>query len=254
MKSLSIIVLIVFLCSFVGLGQKNAKTRTSVVWSSEVNCSSLNAPEVLLNKPNCTSANVETRSFYLADYKGITYAMAFQQSQEFIIASVQISNASGGQISVNPSRSRMARFTSEKAFASGEDPVDSFSWISRDKLRQIKYMTDAVPVPEGGIRKGLRTREVLDEKLDKNGSMTGARITPRETPDEQLRPDRVSSSLLVSRAVYSGLLQSRDLNDKEKTAGHLVFKTTTEKGFFVLFLNVGDVDFVFPIGDGSIRE
>ena len=255
MRNLSKIALIVVLCSFAVLGQKNTKARTSAVWSSDANCSTLNSAEVRSTKPNCTSAKIEAKSFYLTEYKGITYAMAFQQSQDFIIATVQISNNSGGQVSVNPSRSRMGRFGSEEAFASGGAPADNFSSLSRDKLQQIKYITDnPTPEVEGGVRKGLRTRDVLDEKLDRNGSMTGARITPRETPDEQLRPDVVSSSLLVSRAVYSSLLQSKDLNDKEKIAGYLVFKTSTEKGFYVLFLNVGDLDFVFPIGDASIKQ
>jgi hypothetical protein len=253
MRSFTIIVLIVVLCSFPVLGQKNTKARTPVVWSSDANCSTLNSAEVRSTKPNCTSAKLEATLFYLTEYKGITYAMAFQQSQDFIIASVQVSNNSGEQVSVIPSRSRMGRFSSEEAFTGGGAPADSFSSLSRDKLQQIKYMADQVPETEGGIRKGLRTRDVLDEKLDRNGSMTGARITPRETPDEQLHPDRVSASLLVSRAVYSSLLQPKDLNDKEKTAGYLVFKTSAEKGFYVLFLNVGGMDFVFPIGDGSIH-
>ena len=254
MRSLSKVLLIVVLSSFAVLGQKNAKAHTSIVWSSEGTCSALNPAEVQSSKPNCTSAKVEAASFYLTEYKGITYAMTFQQSQDFIIASVQISNNSGAQVSVNPARSRMGRFSSEQLFASGGTPADSFSSLSRDKLQQLKYMADEVPVAEGGIRKGLRTRDVLDEKLDRNGSMTGAKITPRETPDEQLHADRVSASLLVSQAVYSSMLKSKDLSDKEKTAGYLVFKTSTEKGFYVLFLNVGDVDFVFPIGDGSIRN
>jgi len=253
MKSCTKIALIVLLCVFGVLGQKNTKPRTSVVWSPDVNCGTLNSPEVRSAQPKCSSAKIDPMSFYITEYKGVTYAMAFQQSQEFIIASVQVSNGSGGKISVDPSHSRMGRFSSEEAFGGGGVPADNFSALSRDKLRQIKYITDPTPEVEGGVRKGLRTRDVVSDKLDRNGSMTGAKITPRETPDEQLRPDRYSASLLVSQAVFANLLQSKDLNDKEKTAGYLVFKTSTEKGFYVLFLNVGDMDFVFPIGDGSIH-
>src|SRR5262249_16928337 len=159
-----------------------------------------------------------------------------------------------GQLSVNPSRSRMGRFASEEAFTGGGVPANSFSSLSKDKLQQLKYLPDEIAQPEGGVRQGLRTRETLDDKLDKNASLTEARIQARETPDQKLKADRISSSLLVSRAVYSSLLQSKDLNDKEKTAGYLVFKTSAEKGHYVLFLNVGDVDFVFPIGDASLKQ
>src|SRR5215470_15242277 len=98
MKDFGKMILIVFLCSVAAIAQKNVKPRTSIVWSSDATCSTRNSPEVLSAKPNCTSAKIDPMSFYITEYKGITYAMAFQQSQDFIVASVQISNSSGGVV------------------------------------------------------------------------------------------------------------------------------------------------------------
>jgi hypothetical protein len=246
--------LVVVLFSPAVLGQKSAKTRTHVIWSSEAECSKLNTPDVRSAQPRCTNAAVERTTYYIIIYKGISYAMTFRPSQRFIVASVQVSNYSGSPISVIPSKSRMSRFLSEAEFADGGAAADHFSALSRDKLREVKYVSDPVAEPEGAIRPGLQTSEVYEQRINRTGQIVTerTRVGPKPGPDET-QSSHTRTSLLVTRSIFDNLLASKDLADKEKIAGHLVFKTSEEKGFYVLFLSVGDLDFVFPIGDASIQ-
>jgi hypothetical protein len=253
MSRLLTILLVAIVCPVL-FAQKNPSQRPAVVWSNEPACSSIKSAEIKGANPACTAAAVEKKSFYLTEYNGITYAISFEQSQDLLVATVQISNNSGGPLTPNPSRSRMERFDSEISFNTGSASTDNYSALSRDKLRRIKYIQDDIPVEEAGIREGLRTKEGLEDKLDKNGSMKGARIQATETPDQKLREDRYSMSLRVTNAVFSNLLQAKVLNDKEKRAGYLVFETSKTKGFYMMFLNVGNIDFAFPIGDAAIRK
>jgi hypothetical protein len=232
------------------LGQKNDKPKVSIIWSSDPGCHHSNPDEVKAAKPKCSSVQIDTETtFYIIEFEGVTYAMSHRPVRDYLVASVQVSNKGQSPIDINPKRARLARFGSQADYAGNSRPVFA-SAQSQDDLRKATYQEGEIGERDGGIRSGLRKRDRHEVDYNRGRVITrpGASIDePEAPPTEAPMPSRISSDLLVPKVVFDNILKSKTLSVGEKAAGHLVFKHPPEdKSYLVLYLNVAQMDFIFP--------
>ena len=230
-------------------GQKNEKPKVSVIWSADPTCHQNNSAEVKALRPLCSTVQVDTMTFYIIDYGGVSYAMAHRPVRDYLVTSVQISNKTNSPVGVNPKRSRLGRFKSAEDYAASAKAEYSTAQ-SQDDLRQASYREAETGEREGGIRSGLKVRDKYEVDYNRGRIIRrpGASIDePEAPPTEHPTPSKITSELLIPKVVFDYILKSKTLAPGEKAAGHLVFKHLAEdNSYMVLYMNAGQVEFVFP--------
>lgn len=249
MKSLCTSFLSIAVLACLASGQKNEKPKVSVIWGPDPTCHEKNATEVKALKPECSSVELDTVTFYIVKYAGVYYAMSHRPSRDYLVTSVQISNKTESAIHVNPLRSKMASFARESDFSAGAKG-DVVSAESQDDLRQVSYRESSViGERDGGIRSGLRVEERYEDTIDRNGRIVSrvTRIEPAAPPSSNPTPSMITNEVRVPRAVFNNVMKSKTMAAGEKIAGHVVFKAPDKEGRYIVFyLNAGSIEFVFP--------
>ena len=234
-----------------GVGTLVAQTtpKATVIWSSDPNCDASNSAEVKILNPRCSSVQIETTTFYIIDYDGISYAMTHRPVRDYLIASVQISNKTVLPLEIKAKRARLGRYPTSDDFVENTKAI-YVGAESQDDLRQAIYQEGVVGEREGGIRSGLKKRDKyeVDYNRGKYVRRPGAAIDePEAPPTESPSPYQITSELLIPKMVFDFILKGKTLAPGAKTAGHLVFKQPPEdKSYLVLYLSAGSVEFVFP--------
>ena len=249
MKATLLLLLIVLSFAEVCVSQKEAKRRELVIWSADANCHAANRDEVKAAKPECSRVDVSGTTFYILSYKGVSYAFSQRQTDRFVISSVQISNKTNSALEPTPYRSRLLRYESVKSLVDAGKPAADAQALSKESLRQTSY--DELPTSEqdGGIRPGLQVQTIYEQRITGNGTIVRdrARLEPKAPPTERAGRGRLSTGLMVTRSVFDYVLTLKTLASQEKAAGHVVFKLPKDDGFFVFAMNVGTMDFLFPM-------
>ena len=240
--------LLLLMFSCLCLGQKNDKQKVSVIWGSEPGCHPNNTQEIKALEPECAIVVVDNLTFRIVTVGGVSYAMSNRPVRDFLVASVQIANKSESPIQLSPNRSRLAIFKTAEDYAADAKPALHYAQ-SQDDLRQAAYRESTVTgEKDGEIRSGLRVRERNEDVTSRGQIVSRTTILEPAAPQtENPAASIVTNSLLVPRAVFDYILKSKSLPAGEKAAGHLVFKNLDEvKGYRVLYLNAGSIEFVFP--------
>jgi hypothetical protein len=250
MKKLTVSIFLFLVLSCLVLGQRNDKPKASVIWSRDANCHQNNTPEVKALRPQCSSVQVDTMTFYIVNYAGVWFAMTHRPSRDYLVASVQISNKSDAAIQVNPLRSKISRFQSVDEFIANSKG-NSAPALSQDALRQASYRESTViPENDGGIRAGLRVEERYEDTVNRSGRVVSrvTRLEPAAPPSSKPTPSIITNSLLIPSAVFDNIMKSKTIAAGEKVAGHVVFRNPDEEkvGYTVFYLNAGEIEFVFP--------
>ena len=247
MKSLCTSFLSIAVLACLAAGQKNEKSKVSVIWGPDPTCHEKNSTQVKALK--CTTVELDTVTFYIVKYSGVYYAMSHRPSRDYLVTSVQISNRSDSAIHVTPLRSKMASFTSESEFSGGVKG-DVVSAESQDDLRQASYRESTViGEQDGGIRSGLRVEERYENTVNRAGRVVSrvTRIEPAAPPSSNPTPSAITNEVRVPRVIYNNVMKSKTMAAGEKMAGHVVFKAPDkESRYIVFYLNAGSIEFVFP--------
>src|SRR5215218_11024050 len=166
MKKPVISVFIILALACLVSAQRNDKPKLSVIWSPDADCHPNNSPEVKVLRPKCSTVQLDEVTFYIVNFAGVSYAMSHRPARDFIVASVQISNRSFEAIQVNPLRSRVIRFKSEKQFTANSKG-DTAPALSQDQLRQATVREETVVAEhDGGSRSGLQVQERYEDTLN----------------------------------------------------------------------------------------
>lgn len=248
MKKLIACVSATLLLACFAFGQKNEKPKVSVIWSPEPGCHQNNTAEVKDRRPVCSTAQVDTMTFYIINFDGVSYAMTHRPVRDYLVTSVQISNKSETPIHVTPLRSRISRFKSAGDFTNGSKG-DQSSALSQDNLRQASYRESTViGEADGGIRSGLRVEETYEETVSRGRVVSRTtRTEPAAPPSSNPTPSMITNSVLLPREVFDYVMKSQTIGAGQKAAGHVVFKgVEKDEGYVVFYLNAGPIEFVFP--------
>jgi hypothetical protein len=228
--------------------QKGEQSKTSVIWSPDPTCHRNNSAEVKALKPVCSSVQVESMTFKIIDFGGVSYAMTHRPVRDYLVASVQISNKATSPIELIAKRSRLGRFKSVEDYAANAK-INYATAQSQDELRKVEYRdSEVLGERDGEIRSGLRLMERYEQSKERGKVIQRTnRSEPAPPQTERQAESLIARDILVPREIFDYVLKSKTLAAGEKAAGHLVFKNSgQEKAYLVLYLNAGQFEFVFP--------
>jgi hypothetical protein len=249
MKNLVCCIVSALLLSCAVHGQKNPQPQVSVIWSADANCHAGNTPEVKAMRPECSLVELDTVTFAIVNYGGVSYAMSHRPVRNYLVASVQISNRSDTPIQASPLRSKIVRFKDVAAFAANTKG-ESSNAQSQDDLRRASYREATVTAEsDGGIRSGLRVQERYEDTRNRSQRVVSRATVnePAAPPSSDPTPSAITNQVLIPRAVFDNVMKSKSIASGEKAAGHIVFKAPEKDGYIVFYLNAGPIEFVFPV-------
>jgi hypothetical protein len=207
----------------------------------------------------CFSTVINGNTFYIIDYKGISYALSFTPlDEDILIATIQINNNSGKEIFVDPINSVISKYETEEQFRENRNASDtSEALVPKKVIDKFRSRRSVIEISDesGGEGVGVRAQS----RVSREGATKGMTIIeprPLNSPDPPnsplRRPNEVSTSTVTSKTMkvknpLGKVLISKKLFDKEKIVGQVYFKRYKKAKFRAVFMRVDNLDFVFPL-------
>jgi hypothetical protein len=259
MKKIPSLIFIILSLVITQYSQTKDKNTSLIVWGENSKCYEYNSPSIKGDGLQCFSTVVNGNTFYIIDYKGISYALSFTfLDEDILIATIQINNNSGREIFVNPVNSVISKYETEEQFRENRNASDNSEALAPKRvIDKFRNRRTVIEYRDEGGDEGVGVR--AQSRVSREGSTAGMTIIeprPLNSPDPPnsplRRPNGVSTSVVTGKTIkvknpLGTVLISKKLLDKEKIVGQVYFKRYKKAKFRAVFMKVDSLEFVFPL-------
>jgi len=275
MKKYILSLVSIALLSFTLFAQSNEPASADIIWGNTSKCSDSNTTEVKAATPVCQRIETENGTFYITTYKGVTVAMTYAFPSRYIRTTIQLTNASGNEITFDPKGSTVDVFQSRTAYIKGKNQIELAKNITAEdaKALYIEAQKNSRVLDFGGPLEfpshSAQSQSATVTYTTSNGRISGVstgvpnspvkqdqtRInvegsTLPKVPSGKPQPQMATKDNQIDRAklaLYDGGLKAGSIPAQQKAAGYVFFEQIKDRTLYSVFrIAVGKLVFVFP--------
>ena len=250
---------IIYLCSFFVLlastitAQENGSVKQEIIWSEASKCSEKNSEQVRSAGPSCTYVETDNGNFAIVSYGKITLAVSWFSGYDFARATIQLTNQSGKDLTIDPLDATIDTYKERGDFYLGTVRAIATAKAitgrdAKDRVDDRRTSLSNGPIINDnlGVRPNLQAKTTVERSIDPKGNAASEqiRVVPKE-PSRTLPTTTITGSK-DEKAVFDSAIKMQTIQDKDKIAGYIFFSPIRKRGFEVLNIRVGSLIFIFP--------
>jgi hypothetical protein len=266
LQKVSVIILLFLVYTSISSAQEKESKESRVIWGVSRTCSELNVAEVKLNNPGCSKLELDGKYYYLTSYDGITTAINWLRTDDYVRVLMQITNASGKDIQFEPEESKILFYKDQLSFLNGGKALKASKSITAKQARtraeyrvNVRNMSAIMNSGGSSTPVGTTVSTTQTRVLQADGSTT----TKIESTASNKGSSEATQALSQARAklsdnamsAFNSAFEGQLIANNDKVAGYIFFLPVPKNDTFKVFqIKVGKLTFVFPPNILSVQK
>lgn len=255
MNRLLLISVSIFLSALATNAQADQAKIERVIWGPDENCHPANSIEVKAGSPKCSLVNVPNpdQMFRIVRYKGISISIdskyTVSRKRNYVTSTVQISNASGAYLEVDPATWTMNGYENETNLLLG---LVSTKVVRTKRASQVKLpLTGALGGTQVAGVSAARPSLTKEQAVMRPGTAVEPAqkmgVVGESTPSSSMTMGTFSITHRPGKNFRENELVKKGLVDGGKAAGYIFFMDVPQKGHVVTVIRLNSLEFILPI-------